>query len=282
MIELFPLLFATFAAPPVSSSAPFLAAPAAALQGEAETQDPPEIVDERPEIGALLERLAQHVKMKGKEDPQAISTIDTLYGEFAKSGPKDRASIVRELDKCFKVRRQELEEDVRDNRLHIAAAVALGGMAPESVKVLIALVGQKNLRDDLTLQEKIVLSLGKTKDPAAVPTLLELLKHHEPRMVAAGAEALGQFGHLEQKERKGVFEDLLKTMMQAKGKVDADPLDTISAERYNTIVGPIVTTLKLLTGQEIRDPQEWQHWWNKNKKEDWDAGREASGGGAGG
>ena len=33
---------------------------------------------------------------------------------------------------------------------------------------------------------------------------------------------------------------------------------------------PTITTLQKLTDQKLRDFEEWQQWWNKNKREDWD------------
>ena len=234
----------------------------------------PEVPDERPEIKELLTKLKGHVKERGKEDDDAISTIDTLFGEFAKSGPKDRVDIVKGLEACFKAKRQELEKDVPDNRLYIACAVCMGSMGPESVKGLIGLIGNKTHRKDVLLQEKLILSLGKTADPTGVKPLLELLKHHDARIQAAGAEALGYHSILPQKERKDVFEELLKTLMTVKSKKDADPMDIEARERYDTTAGPLITSLKLLTGVDESVPEAWQRWWNKNKRNDWDEGKE--------
>jgi hypothetical protein len=59
-------------------------------------------------------------------------------------------------------------------------------------------------------------------------------------------------------------------LTSAKNAVDADANDTIARERYDVISAPIVTALQSLSGHNENDPAEWQRWWNKNKKEDWD------------
>src|SRR5262245_34086002 len=93
-------------------------------------QTPP---DNRPEIKAMVEEMTGHAGKRGKEDQEAIGLIDKLLQEFKNSGPKDRGMIVKGLDKNFTEKRQEDENGVRDNKLYIASATALGEMAPESV-----------------------------------------------------------------------------------------------------------------------------------------------------
>ena len=58
--------------------------------------------------------------------------------------------------------------------------------------------------------------------------------------------------------------------MSAKGATDADPQDQISKDRYYAISASIITTLGVLSGHDARKPEDWQRWWNKNKKKDWD------------
>lgn len=231
---------------------------------EAQTQD------ERPEVKALLDELAGHVKAKGEKDDQAIGVLDKLVQEFPQSGPKDRAAIVKALDACFDAKRtKEREEGVPDNRLYLAAAVALGTMGPESAKVLAGLVGDKNHRKDSQLQQTLTLSLGKTKSPDGLKTLLGLLKHKDAPMQAAGAEALANFADAPVDTRKTIFEELLHTMMDQKTKKDTDVTNQEALERWNVISGPILETLQKLTGHGESDPEMWQRWWNDNKKKDW-------------
>jgi HEAT repeat protein len=244
----------------------FTAAAAPALQ------DPPP-ADNRPEVKQMTDKLAAHASKRGKEDVQAKGVIDQLLQEFKNCGPKDRALVVKALDKCFNEKRQEDENGVRDNGLYICAAVALGEMAPESVPVLLHWIGDKSHRKDTELQKKLILLVGKTKHDSAREPLIALLLDKDPQLVAAAAEGLGNFAEIEQKVRKSTFEEVLKVLTSAKNAVDADANDTIARDRYDVVSAPMVTTLQRLSGQEISDPAEWQRWWNKNKKEDWDAGK---------
>lgn len=246
---------------PVSAARPL---PPAAMQ-----EDPAPIVDERPEVKTQLEELATELKAKGEKDPEAIGVLDKLVQEFPASGPKDRAAIVDAVTKCFDVKRtKELEEGVPDDRIYQAAAVALGTMGPESVKPLSALIGDKNHRKNLRLQQALALSLGKTKSPEGLKTLLGLLKHKDAPMQAAGADALANFHEAPLETRKEIFEELLKTMMDQKAKKD-DVTNQEAQERWNTISGPILQTLQKLTGHAETDPDQWLRWWNDNKKKDW-------------
>jgi hypothetical protein len=235
-------------------------------------QEDEQIVDERPEVKALLDELDSNVKAKGEKDAEAIAAIDKLVQEFPNSGPKDRLAIVKALDDCFGVKRtKELEEGVPDDRLYQAAAVSLGEMGPESVKPLTALIGDKSHRKNQALQIKLTLSLGKTKSPEAVKTLMGLLKHKDAPMQAAGAEALASFSDAPEGTRKLAFEELLRTMMDQKTKKDTNPSDQEAQERWNIISGPIIETLQKLTGLGESDPDKWQRWWNDNKKKSWEA-----------
>ena len=103
-------------------------------------------------------------------------------------------------------------------------------------------------------------TLGKTRHTSGVKPLLGLLKHKDAEIQAAAAEALGNYAELELKERKKVFEELLKLMMGEKAKADADVTDQIAQQRWQIIVGPIVTTLQLLAKHEETNPEEWQRW----------------------
>lgn len=234
-------------------------------------QDPPQILDERPAVKAFLDELGAHIKARGEKDPEAIGVLDKLVQEFPNCGPKDRATIVKALVDCFDVKRtKELEEGIPDDRLVQAAATALGVMGPESAKPLSALIGDKAHRKNQRLQQRLALSLGKTKSLEGQKTLLALLKHKDAPMQATGAEALANYFEAELDTRKMLFEELLKTLMDQKGRKD-NVTDLEAQERWNTISGPILETLQKLSGHGETDPDLWLRWWNDNKKKDWGA-----------
>lgn len=258
MFTLLALLLALSPSPAAAASAPaFLA------------QDPP--ADEREDVKTLLSELDRHATARGKEDTEAVAVIDRLVQTFPECGPKDRASIVKGLDKCFKEKRQENDQGVRQNQLYLAAATALGEMAPESVPVLLSWIGHKSHKKDVALQRLLILRLGKTKDDRGQKPLIKLLDDPDPPIQAAAAEAIGEFDGAPLAERKVLFEELLKLLMGVKSEVDANTTDPIARNRYDTVAAPIVTTLKRLSKHDEHEPEAWQRWWNKNKKEDWDA-----------
>ncbi len=260
------LIAPLFACPPALDPLP-----APVLQDE-EDEEGGEIKDKRPEIKALIDEMKAHTKKRGEEDEQAIGVLDKLYQEFPQSGPKDRKAIVDALAACFKLKRtKELQEGVPDDRLYMAAAVAMKDMGPESVKPLIGLIGHKSHKKNLRLQSQIILSLGKTEHLDGVKPLIDLLKHKDAELQAAAAQALGYHAEAELKQRKKMFEALLKTLMTWKGAMDGDPENISSRDRYYAIAAPIISSLGSLSGHDERDPEEWQRWWNKNKKADWDA-----------
>ncbi len=254
---------------------PLTPAPAAVMSHEftihrfQDDEDEKEKPDKRPEVKEILERLKGHAGKRGKEDNEAVAVVDELLAEFPKSGLKDRGYIVKGLSDCFKQKRQE-KDGVRQNKLFMAAAVAMGEMGPESAKPIAGWIGHKTHRKDMPLQRQLILALGKTKDVKSIKVLTDLIKDKSPAIQGATAEALGNYVHLKSKERKKIFEELLKTLTSVHNSKESDPLDTIARQRYDAIAAPMITTLQALSGHDERKPSEWRHWWNKNKKRDWD------------
>lgn len=256
-------------APAAAVPVPVLSGPSALLVEDDEEEFP----DNRDEIQAALKKLKDHAKKKGKEDVQATAVIDELLQEFPKSGKKDRKAIVKGIAACLKLKRKPTKEGLTDNKLFIASAVSLGNMGPESVKDLSKWVGHKQFVKDNDTRRALIIALGHTKSDDAVDPLVDLLPNHEPIIQAAAAEALGNYGHLELKERKKVFKEILDEITRVKNIVDVDVTDPIERKRYDTISGPMLTTLQVLSGHDARDPLKFRTWWNKNKKKNWDDGK---------
>jgi hypothetical protein len=225
------------------------------------TQDP--TADKRPEVADLVTKLEALIVKKGAGDVDAIGVIDQMNQEFPKSGPKDKAAIVKSLGKCFEQRRLEPgEEKTVNNKLNIAAAAALGQMGPESTKVLISWIGQKDLKKDIAVQQRLIKSLGRTHDKDGIKTLVMKLEDKDSPIVSAAAEALGDFSSSDLATRKSIFESLLKTLMTAKGSKDSNINDMAARDRYDVIAAPLVTSLGKLAKHDEREPEKWQTWWN--------------------
>ena len=101
-------------------------------------------------------------------------------------------------------------------------------------------------------------------------TLLDLLDSNKDTLVGATAESLANFDGAALKVRKEIFNKLLRLMTTTKALKDADANDIVAREKWDVIAAPIITTLQVLSGHDERKPEEWQRWWNKNKKKDWD------------
>ncbi len=272
MISSLALSLSLFAAAPAVAPEP-AAAPPTPLS-LAVPQDDEEKPDKRDEVKDELKALKGHVGKRGAEDIEAIQVIATLKAEFPESGPKDRKAIVKGINACLKSKRKLTKEKLFDNKLHLAAAEALGSMGPESVKDLSGWVDHKAFVKDLDMRRTLILSLGNTKDEDAVDPLVDLLTNHEPAVQAAAAQALGNFGFLDQKDRKSVFKKVLDVITQVKNALDVGQTDPIVQDRYDTIAGPMLTTLQKLSGHDARDALVFRKWWNKNKKADWDEGKD--------
>lgn len=242
--------------------------PARAQDGEARDQ----VVDKRPEVRERVESFKDHVKARGREDSDARALVVVFLNDWENTGPKDRKEVIAALSASFKQKRFHLEDGRYDNELYIAVATGLGEMAgPDASKALQSWIGHKQHRKNLDLQRALILALGRTREPGAVKSLIALLKHEEPLIQQAGAEALGDYEEADVKTRKKIFEAVLKQIAPMHSDVQNDTrYDPILRHRYDTVAGSMIATLRLMSGFAERDPLEFQRWWNKNKKADWD------------
>jgi hemoglobin-like flavoprotein len=257
------------------------AAPAALpIQAGAQAGAKNDAPDKRPEVASLIDKLDKHVDKRGSEDTDAVAVIAQLATEFPKSGPKDKTAIANALSKCVEAQRAEPKKGEFNNKLAIAAAEAMGQMGPESVQPLIGWIGHKNLRRDIQLQRQLVLSLGKTRDPAAIKPLNSALENKDAPIVAAAAEAMGEFSEAKIEVRKDLFSSCIKALMAGKNAKDAEQSGSgatahtnIATERYDVIAAPLLTTLHKLSKHEESTPELWERWWNKNRQVNWDSGK---------
>lgn len=253
-----------------------LAPPTTVLQPpmpRAVVEDDEELPDKRPEVKELIDNLKDHVGERGQEDKEVVDTIDLLVAEFPNSGPRDRKAIIKALDKVLKAKRKERDEGP-DNGIHIAAGTALGTMGPESVKTLVGWIDKKPHEKDMAVQRALILALGRTADEGGVKILHDLMRHDRPEVQAATAEAIANYASAEQETRKELFKTCLDVLMSIRSILDQDQANIIERDRWDVISGPIFSTLSTLSGFRGNqgDAHAWQHWWNKNKKEDWDEG----------
>ena len=202
------------------------------------------------------------------EDPAAARrAVAELQLAFADAEPRERRSIARGLEDVY----DEVDPaDPRWRTVALEAAGALGTMGAYGRESLEDLLDDEDHEEDTGLRRRWLLALGRTGEARAIRTLERHLESAEWAIQAAAAEALGEFTHLPQDERKEVFYSLLKNLLDAWRPTNLAPFDQFARHRYDAVVGPITTSLQRLSGHDERDPQAWQTYWNEHKRSDWD------------
>jgi hypothetical protein len=224
--------------------------------------------DKLPAIKAKLEKLSKLIAKRGEQDVLAVHVIEELEESFDERGPKDRAAIVKALGRCLSQKRKALENGKPTNSLYVPAARALGVMGHNATKVLAGWVDHKQHRTNLVLRRELILSLGMTKDPAAVKTLTGLLNYDSDKIMAWSASALSEFSKAPSKLRKEIFSEVIKVLVTAsEQKEDGGSVE--AGIRWETIKLPMLRCLSDLSAESQEDAAGWQRWWNKNKREDW-------------
>ncbi len=235
-----------------------------------EGQEEQEVPDRLPEIKELLQLLGKYIAKRGDEDVAAVRLMGELAIQYPKCGPKDKASIARAFGKCFTQKRKEIAKGQPDNALYLPAAMHLGKMGKDATKILIKWIEHKTHRDNLVLKRELILSLGLTKDTGGLKCLSSLLQYNDANVIAWSAEALSEFRDHPQKVRKEIFSDILKVLITtSEQKADGNNIE--AGKRWEAIKTPMYRTLGDLCGEHMRKAEDWQRWWNKNKKKDWDA-----------
>ena len=234
-----------------------------------------ERVEVRPLVSNLVDELQQELARKAVDAAHVKSLVERLAAEFSVSGTRDRAPIVRALERGLSAK----QEGKPDGELVCHCARALASMAPESLPVLERALENKALLKEKEIGRTLVLALGKTRDKSAIKTLLGFLDSPDDSLVGAAGEALGEFDGAPLALRKQLFEEVLKALMQAKDLKDSSSQATLTPnaqqdaaalQRYDAIQAAFSTTLQRLAKQEARTADLWQRWWNKNKRANWD------------
>ncbi len=238
-------------------------APAAASKPD------PAVADAIKEYKALLG------DKKMEKDAEAIQVLDVkLLKPYATMHEKDQKDVVKVVGDTFKIRTRDPEA----KGIYVAAAAALSQMKADGAKALVAAYNDNRFRknDWVALRAEILKNIGRTKEKAHIDFLLDrALKDPEDTILAAAAQALGNFDDLAGKERKEIFEKLLKKYGEVEGNAKAtlDLNDTdaeTSRRRLQIITEDFNSTMAKMSRQNFRTAEEWNTWWNKNKNADWD------------
>jgi HEAT repeat protein len=228
--------------------------------------------DDDPAVEEAIEALK--TALKDKQDDTAVATIDRLTVLARDAGPKDKKKIAKGVGETFGAKRVPREGESKDEvfRAFVAAAASLGQMGDEGVGPLVRALEQRSFRHEPALRAKILAALGATKSEKATKPLLDMLEDKDYDLIAAAADALGNYDKAPLPPRKEIVERLVRHLESAANAANpsSPQVDASEARRkYDRIGGPLLSTLAKLTGQDFRDPLEWVKWWNDNKKRPW-------------
>jgi len=231
-----------------------------------------------PAVKTKLDEFKKLIKdRKGAKDGEAIKIIDSVLSGFDKLHPKDKKDFAKALYEPLKNPR--IKRKPTDARLFKVTVVALGKTGTVGSGYLKKAFQDKKRFGDKewrSLRADMLKSVGKTKDLGQVKFLTdEARRNIEDTLMAAAGEALGEFAEADLKVRKQISKELIKKFANiyenANVNLDSGDLQRKTWEdRYKAVADPWNTTLKKLTKQNIRTPNEWQKFYNKNKAKNWD------------
>jgi hypothetical protein len=248
-------------------------APAASAQEPvpaAATKPDPEVKKKLDELGKLAG------DRKAAKDKEAIQIIDELSKGYATMHPKDQHSFAKEAAKILTSPRYKRlpEQDL----IYRALVNTLGRAGEYGAPVLEKAFDAKKFdeKEWLTLRGEMLELIGRTKHDKSIDFLLDVaLKNIHDSLMARAGGALRHFEEAKLEVRREIAVKLIKKFATIRDNANAnlDPNDlTVKTwkDRLAAVSDPWNTTLQKLTKQHIRDPSEWNTFWNKHKDHDWD------------
>lgn len=260
-----------YAPAPVLASAP--AGAMLSFQGDKKGADKKTPPKDDPKVVDLLKQLKKVWRGRADSDSEGARLLDELARLFEGLNTKQQKAVAKGAGDSFKARRKP-DEVV----LYLSAGEALSGFGDLGASELAKVVQDRRFKkkDWSVMRSQMVRLLGRPADTRYVNLLLDIaLKDNDDQARGKAGEALGYYAKYDQKIRKKIFEKLVKGLEEvyAQSKANIDPNDLgreTWVQRYAAIQDPWMKTLTRLSGQSIKDVQAWTHWWNKNKRDNWD------------
>ncbi len=229
---------------------------------------------DNPQVAVLTKSLKEIVgDRKGRKDDEGVKILDKFTKLYPKLNKKQQKTILKAAAHVFKARRKP-----QNPLLFFSGSEALGHFGEAGAKELSKLVNQKQFRhrDWTPLRVHLIKQLGKAAGLSFIKQLLDLaLRDSEDQIRGAAGEALGYYAKKDQKVRKLIVGKLIKelnaTYNGSKSSLDpVDPVRKLYEDRFKAIQDPWMKALTKLTTLNFRTPLEWEKWWNKNKRKNWD------------
>lgn len=206
-----------------------------------------------------------------KQDAQRQTDIEESL-ELDEGDARELRSELRDIEK----RQKEIVETVAYSfnrsrvtqehmQLWTAAILAFGDMGHLGAESLWKVFKDKRFDKDLNFRSEVVRQVGHTRDYTQAEALADLLDYHEEVIAAAAAEAIAMFERAPPKVRQELVSTLV-VLLESRHNAATDISNSTAKRIYSTVREPFIRALSALTGQSFRDPLEWTHWWNNNKK----------------
>lgn len=237
--------------------------------------------------GDIKTKLAEFKKLigdaKGAKDVAAIAILDELLKVYPKMKPADQNRFIKGVNACLAKRKIKRESGKGKAELFRRAVRALGSVGPKASKALrTAYEGKTNRkfkgREWDSLKGEMLEQLGVSKDPRNVDLLLEVARRADSDLLRRKAGgSLRHYDKAKLKQRKEICKQLIREWINidsnARGTTDPNLAQqrARSEQRLAGVSGTWNVTLKRLTGQKFKSPQEWQNFYNGSMwKKNWD------------
>jgi hypothetical protein len=230
------------------------------------------------EIAQLCVEMKKLVDVK-KDDEAIEKPMDALVKKFEECGPKDKKLVADAILKNFDANRQPTEtnnsggrgepQEPEQPRLYQSSIVALSQFHELGAERLQQVYERPEFKKCKKFRGRVLQMIGKTEQPSTVKFLLDKLKDKDDSIVADTITALGNFTKAKEDVRKEIIDKLVKEFNSAQGQAaDATtPQGKAAKDRYDLIAPAMIDTLQRLSSQSaLRDPREWEKWWQNNKK----------------
>lgn len=234
-----------------------------------QAQDPKKKPD--PEVAEKIEKFEDAATdPRFEHDQEAISLLGELWPKYEEMHTKNQQALIKALSKVFQGRTRKPDQAL----IYIECAGALGEIGgKDASRILVKAYEDNDFKDREdwgTLQDKLLESIGQTKDPKQVKMLLdEAQRSHEDGIKAAAGKALRHFSGAAFKVRKEIVGELVKAYDNvyngAHKSLNQDPQVDRDKRTLRAIADPWNETLFQLTGDKLSLATEWRSWWNDHK-----------------
>ncbi|MFO0981564.1 MAG: hypothetical protein U1E76_07385 [Planctomycetota bacterium] len=218
---------------------------------------------DQKEVDALIAELNKAYEAKNDDGVPPI--IDKMVLAYRSADEKNKGEIAKAIARAFSQRREEKEGE----KLFAAAGAALSEMGEIGTKVLVTAIKSKDFKKRTDLRCELLRYIGAQKDPKNTKLIIDFLKDNEPKLVAAAADALGNYREGSEKLRKELVEELVKAYATQDANVKKNPKDQVQKDRLQAYEVNMNNALLALTGQSFEDATKWQAWFNDNKNKPW-------------